>query len=306
MSASYPDLETIWPGWKIEAFLGMGLGGSVYRAVRSINGIVMKSAVKIMATPEDPYDAERMQIHGVQGFDLELYKGKAEDAMTEIKCLLMLKGCRHVVDIEDFALEKREDEIRWNVYLRMELLRSVVDVLAERQRLTENEIIRLGLDLSDVALQCEKNNLLHRDFKIENIYITEEGEYKLGDFGIAIRMDEVETKKGNRNYMAPEVFWERRYGKTTDLYSLGMILYMLANGNKMPFFETDCFLADNEEKERAFTRRVHGEKIPEPRCASGELSHIILRMLSYEPESRYPDAKALMEALKSIDLNQDR
>ena len=38
--------------------------------------------------------------------------------------------------------------------------------------------------------------------------------------------------------MAPEVFWERKYGKTSDIYSVGIMLYMLANGNKMPFFDT--------------------------------------------------------------------
>ena len=304
MDTLYPDLETIWPGWKIEAFLGKGLDGSVYKAARSMNGIVMESAVKITAMPEDQYNFAHMQAERVQDFDVDMYRSKADDGITEIKCLLMLKSCSHVVDIEDFALVKREDDIQWNVYIRMELLRSLVDYLGERQRLTENQIIKLGLDLSDVLLQCEKNNIIHRDFKIENTYITEEGEYKIGDFGIAIKSDEAETKKGNKNYMAPEVFWERKYGKTSDIYSVGIMLYMLANGNKMPFFDTDYFWADNEEKEQAFRRRVNGEKIPDTRYASRELNSIILKALSYEPENRYRDAKALMGALKSIKGHQ--
>ena len=119
-------------------------------------------------------------------------------------------------------------------------------------------------------------------------------------------MDETETayKKGNKNYMAPEVFWERKYGRNTDIYSVGIILYMLANGNKMPFFDSDYFLADDEQKERAFSRRVHGEKIPDTRYASRELDGIILKALSYEPEKRYPDAEALIEALKSVKGNK--
>lgn len=304
MSTAYPDLEAIWPGWKIEAFLGRGLGGNVYRAARRMNGMVMESAVKIMARPEDQSPSAQ-QAGGVQDFDVDLYKDKANDGITEISCLLMLKGCDHVVDIEDFALVKREDAIEWDVYIRMELLRPLTDYLGERQRLTEDELIRLGLDLSDVLLHCERNNIVHRDFKVENLYITEGG-YKLGDFGIAIRMDETETayKKGNKNYMAPEVFWERKYGRNTDIYSVGIILYMLANGNKMPFFDSDYFLADDEQKERAFSRRVHGEKIPDTRYASRELNGIILKALSYEPEKRYPDAEALIEALKSVKGNK--
>ena len=199
MSTAYPDLEAIWPGWKIEAFLGRGLGGNVYRAARRMNGMVMESAVKIMARPEDQSPSAQ-QAGGVQDFDVDLYKDKANDGITEISCLLMLKGCDHVVDIEDFALVKREDAIEWDVYIRMELLRPLTDYLGERQRLTEDELIRLGLDLSDVLLHCERNNIVHRDFKVENLYITEGG-YKLGDFGIAIRMDETETayKKGNKH-----------------------------------------------------------------------------------------------------------
>lgn len=305
MSMTYPDLETVWPGWKIEAILGKGLGGSVYRAVRSVNGIVMKSAVKIMVRPEDRCNSEHPQPEGIQDFDVDFYRDKAEDGINEISCLLMMKDCDHVVDIEDFALEKRNDGVEWNVYIRLELLRSLIDYLEERQRLTENEIIKLGLNLSDVLLHCERNNLVHRDFKIENLYITPGG-YKLGDFGIAINMKDAEkaSKKGNKNYMAPEVFRERKYGKTTDIYSAGIILYMLANGNKMPFFETEYLKADEKERERAFYRRVHGEKIPEARYASRELNSVILKALSYEPEKRYPNAQAFIEALKGIKGSQ--
>jgi serine/threonine protein kinase len=305
MSTAYPDLETIWPGWKIEALLGKGLGGNVYRAARRVNGIVMESAVKIMFRPEDRYDSEHPHAGDVQDYDVALYKSKADDGITEISCLLTLKDCDHVVDIEDFALVKRDDAIEWDVYIRMELLRSLIDYLGERQRLTEDELIKLGLDLADVLLHCERNNIVQRDFKVENLYITEGG-YKLGDFGIAIKLGETESafKKGNRNYMAPEVFWERKYGRTTDIYSVGIILYMLANGNKMPFFDSDYFFADDAEKERAFNRRVHGEKIPDTSDASPELNYIILKTLNYAPEDRYPDAEALIEALKSLKGNR--
>ena len=68
----------------------------------------------------------------------------------------------------------------------------------------------------------------------------------------------------------------------------------------MPFFDTEYLIADDEEKERAFYRRVHGEKIPDTRYASMELNRIILKACSYEPEKRYPDAEALYKDLKKI------
>ena len=169
MDTAYPDLDTIWPGWKIEKLIGNGLGGSVYKAVRSVNGIVMESAVKTVIAPKTQYSFARPQVEGVQASDTELYKSKADDGITEISCLLKLKSCRHVVRIEDYALVKREDEIQWDVYIRMELLRSLTDYLLERQRLHEDEIIKLGSDLSEVLMQCERAGIIHRDIKLEKL-----------------------------------------------------------------------------------------------------------------------------------------
>jgi len=302
MTTTYPNLETIWPGWKIEKVIGKGLGGTVYKAVRRMNGIEMESAVKIMVTPEDQYNSPHLKLEEVPDLDIELYKSKADDGIAEISFLLKLKSCPHVVNIEDYALVKRDDDIQWNVFIRMELLRSLTDYLMDRQRLEEDQIIKLGLDLSELLLQFEKYKIIHRDIKLENLYISEDGRYKLGDFGIAIMKDEAETasEKGNKNYMAPEVFWERKYGNTTDIYSVGLIMYMLANGNKMPFFDTEYLMADNEEKEQAFYRRVHGERIPDTHNASKELNRIILKACSYESEKRYQNAEELYKDLKDI------
>lgn len=302
MNMIYPDLEPIWPGWKIEGLLGNGLGGSVFKAVRSLHGIVMESAVKIVVTPESQHGSSPFKVEGAEDWDIETYKIKADDGISEISYLLKLKNCRQVVNIEDFALVKRDDAIRWNVFIRMELLRSLTDYLMERQRLTEDEIIKLGLDFSELIIQFEKHKIIHRDIKLENIYITEDGCFKLGDFGIAIRMEDADTApfKGNQHYMAPEMFWKKRFGKTADIYSVGILMYMLANGNRLPFLDSDYWAADNQEKEDAKYRRMQGEKIPDTRYASKELNRIILKACSYEPAARYQNAEALYADLKSI------
>jgi serine/threonine protein kinase len=266
----------------------------------------MESAVKIIAAPKAQSELSQLQFEGFQKTGIELYKIITDAGIDEISYLLKLKACSHVVDIEDFALVQRDDDIQWNVYIRMELLRSLTDYLMEQQSLKEDEIIKLGLDLSEALMQCEKNHIVHRDVKLENIFITEEGCFKIGDFGIAILLEAVdpEDKRGNKNYMAPEVFLERKYGKTTDIYSLGLLLYMLANGNKMPFIDTEYSKADNEEKAQAVYRRVHGEKIPDACYASPSLNRIILKTLSYGPEQRYPNAEALYVDLKKIECNR--
>lgn len=301
MDTSYPNLETIWPGWEIEKLIGSGLGGNVYKAKRNIHGIIMESAVKIIVTPEDQ-DRSAPKTGKTPEIDYELYKSKADDGINEISCLLQLKNSNHIVNIEDFALIKRNDAIKWNVFIRMELLRSLTDHLMDRKQMREDEVIKLGMDLSEAVMQCEKKHIIHRDIKVENLYITEDGSFKLGDFGIAIDADHTEnaSKKGNINYMSPEAFRERKYGKTTDIYSIGMILYMLSNANKMPFYDSDYFTAGAEEKEQAARRRIYGETIPDACNAFGGLNSIILKACSYDPEKRYPDAKALYNDLKML------
>lgn len=105
MDTSYPNLETIWPGWEIEKLIGSGLGGNVYKAKRNIHGIIMESAVKIIVTPEDQ-DRSAPKTGKTPEIDYELYKSKADDGINEISCLLQLKNSNHIVNIEDFALIK--------------------------------------------------------------------------------------------------------------------------------------------------------------------------------------------------------
>ena len=87
------------------------------------------------------------------------------------------------------------------------------------------------------------NNIMHRDIKPENIMITDEDEVKLIDFGLSkiskeTRKNNLHTATGTPYYMAPEVFTEHYWSKA-DLWSLGVILYVLVSGH-IPFEGNDA------------------------------------------------------------------
>lgn len=110
-----------------------------------------------------------------------------------------------------------------------------------------------------------KHNIVHRDIKPENIFVSDDGQFKLGDFGIAKSMEQttgIVGKKGTYNYMAPEVYKGEAYGACVDIYSLGIMLYRYMNNGRLPFQPLSPTQPSPTDNERAIFRRVNGEKIP--------------------------------------------
>jgi len=150
--------------------------------------------------------------------------------------------------------------------------------------------------------------LIHRDIKPQNIFINAGGHYKLGDFGISRKLEKTSSglsKKGTYPYMAPEVYMGKEYNSNVDIYSLGMLMYRLLNGNRLPFLPLAPNPIRHDDTERALIRRMSGEEIPAPAFASKELSEIILKMCAYKKENRYKTASEVKyDLLQSLDPSQ--
>lgn len=132
------------------------------------------------------------------------------------------------------------------MYLVMELVKGgdLFDSIVEKQRYTEVEARRaMRRLLSAIHYLHEDSNIVHRDLKPENILCSSPTHVKLADFGLAkiVKSDGLKTFCGTPAYFAPEVLQRRgtvagqgRYGKPADMWSLGVILYILLTG-KPPF-----------------------------------------------------------------------
>ena len=79
---------------------------------------------------------------------------------------------------------------------------------------------------------CHDNKILHRDIKSPNIFLTENGHIKIGDFGLSriLRhtMDMTQAQLGTQTHMAPEIFNEEPYRTKADIWALGVVLYQMA------------------------------------------------------------------------------
>lgn len=129
-----------------------------------------------------------------------------------------------------------------NVYIILELCRrrSLMEMHKRRKAITEPETRYF---LRQILLACKylhEEKIIHRDLKLGNLFLSDGMEIKLGDFGLATRVDyDGERKKtlcGTPNYIAPEVLSKKGHSFEVDIWSIGCILFTLLVGK--PPFET--------------------------------------------------------------------
>lgn len=299
------EVSAIWRDWTIIQKIGEGSFGEVYKAQRNELGTEFYSAIKIIRIPKSKTesDAVRSEIGLDNKSTTAYFKGFVDECVNEIKLMESFKGTQNIVSVEDYKVIPKENEIGWTIYIRMELLTSFIDYSRNRA-LTEKEVIKLGIDICNALEFCAKLNVMHRDIKPENIFVSSFGFYKLGDFGIARKLEKASSgmsKKGTYNYMAPEVYkGSSNYDYTADIYSLGIVMYKLLNNNRLPFVPANAEKVTYQQMQSAFESRMNGVMMPKPINASTSLSNIILKACDYNPSSRFRSASEFKRALQAV------
>lgn len=297
------DLSMVWPEWQIEKQIGKGSFGVVYQAIRQDTNLTSYAAIKVITIPQDSSEVEMIRGEGLDENATRTYfQNVVNDFVNEIQLMESFKGIQNIVSVEDYKVIPKEDEIGWDIYIRMELLKPFNSYIQENT-LTEQDVIKLGYDICSALEICGQKNIIHRDIKPENIFVNEFGFFKLGDFGIARKMEHMTagfSQKGTQNYMAPEVFAGSNYDARVDIYSLGIVLYRLMNANRMPFVVSEQQVLDPNARRMALERRLNGEKLPAPYNASPELANLILRACAYNPDQRFANPTEMKKALSDV------
>ena len=229
------------------------------------------------------------------------------DFANEIRLMESFKGFQNIVSVEDYKVVERNDRVGWDIYIRMELLTPLNTYISDKV-LSEREVIELGCDICSALERCAQRNVIHRDIKPDNIFINEFGDYKLGDFGIARKLENMTSglsQKGTYNYMAPEVEKGYSYDATVDIYSLGIVLYWLLNKRRLPFVSTEKKLLSPRDLVTANRRRLDGEPLPAPCNASPAMAEVILKACDPDPRKRFASAEEMKNALKTVTEGSD-
>ena len=292
--------EPLFGEWYVEDIIGAGSFGRVYKIYREELGNRFYSALKYISLPADSNEMKQLRADGMDEQSISAYYfTMARDISSETTLMNKLRGNTNIVSFEDSKVVPKPNGIGYDIFIRMELLDSLTNRMVEKT-LSINEVAKLGIDICTALMLCAKYGIIHRDIKPDNIFISPNGDYKLGDFGIARQLEKTATfmsKKGTYNYMAPEVYKGEKYGATCDLYSLGLVMYRLLNKGRLPFLPEAPNPITANDREEALKRRFTGEKLPAPCNADEELSAIVLKACAYDPKDRFASAEAMRTAL---------
>ncbi|MFN2543850.1 MAG: Stk1 family PASTA domain-containing Ser/Thr kinase, partial [Actinomycetota bacterium] len=179
-------------------------------------------------------------------------------------------------------------------YIVMELVegRTLADVLEERGPLPPHEAAAIAEQIAVALSVAHGEGIVHRDVKPGNVMLTQAGEVKVVDFGIARASTSDSITKttsvlGTANYLSPEQAQGHPVDERSDVYSLGVVLYEMLAGR--PPFQGDSAVsvAYKHVQEQPLPPSRHNPEVP------AELDAVTMKALSKDPAQRYPSAEAM-------------
>ncbi|HTE66046.1 MAG TPA: Stk1 family PASTA domain-containing Ser/Thr kinase, partial [Candidatus Binatia bacterium] len=169
-------------------------------------------------------------------------------------------------------------------------------ILRERTVLTTEDAVKVAIGVASALEVAHRRGIVHRDVKPGNILITDEGDVKVTDFGIARAVSEASmtvtgTTLGSVHYFSPEQARGDEVTGASDVYALGIVLYEMLTGRRP--FEGDSAAGV------ALKRLTEDPQPPTAhRPVPAGLSAIVMRALERDPARRFPDAGSFAEALR--------
>ncbi|KAG6757351.1 hypothetical protein POTOM_037659 [Populus tomentosa] len=190
--------------------IGSGRFGTVFRCISRSTGdyFAVKSIVKSL----------------VSGDSLD-----SQCLLTEPRTLHFLSPHPHIIQLHNLY----EDETHLHMLIDLCSNQDLHDLIITNGVLSENEARVVFTQLMNAISHCHTNGIVHRDIKPDNILFDEENTIKLADFGSAEVVTEEEMVSGvvgTPYYVAPEVLLGREYGKKVDVWSAGVVLYIMLAG----------------------------------------------------------------------------
>lgn len=180
------------------------------------------------------------------------------------------------------------------VYIILELCpnQTLNDLLKKKRRFTEPEAMFYIYELVQGLIYLRNERVIHRDLKLGNLFLGPEMELKIGDFGLAAKLEYDEERRtticGTPNYIAPEILDNHHKGHSfqVDVWSLGVVMFTMLVG-KPPFEDVDVKSTYQRIRDNAYA-------FPETLYISSAAKNLIQSILRHDPKTR----PSVLEVLK--------
>ncbi|XP_018392373.1 PREDICTED: serine/threonine-protein kinase polo [Cyphomyrmex costatus] len=211
-------------------------------------------------------------------------KSNQREKMTQEIAIHQSLSHRHIVGFHGFFDDSN------NIYIILELCRkrSMMELHKRRKALSECETRYFMKQILEGVFYLHQHRIIHRDLKLGNLFLNDDLQVKIGDFGLATRLEhDGERKKtvcGTPNYIAPEVLTKIGHSYEADIWSIGCIMYTLLVGK--PPFETSSL--------KETYSRIKQVQYKTPQHIGKPAMNMVANMLQLNPSKR-PSVVKLMK-----------
>ena len=257
--------------WKVTSFVGEDNGCEVYKVSRKIDKNTAQNAIL------------RHAFVGKSNYTDE----HAEYFTEEADFIESVKNLDGVSNYLDVYVQDNQNKETCDLYIFTEELTSLEELM-KTKTFAEDEVVDFGIQMSSLLETLETKNIFHGNISPKNIFVTADGKYKIGGF------TDFEGKIDDKSYIAPEVFRQENVDYTTDIYSVGIIMYAMCNGGKIPFESDSC------DRDSACKERFSGKAVTAPSEGDEKLKSVIVIACQPDNANRWKNAGNIKNALTSI------
>lgn len=257
--------------WKVTSFVGEDNGCEVYKVSRKIDKNTAQNAILRHAfVGKSNYTDEHAE-----------YFTEEADFIESVK---ELDGVSNYLDV---YVQDNQNKKTCDLYIFTEELTSLEELM-KTKTFAEDEVVDFGIQMSEMLETLEAKNIFHGNISPKNIFVTADGRYKIGGF------TDFEGKIADTSFVAPEVYKQENVDYTTDIYSVGIIMYAMCNGGKIPFESDSC------DRKNACEERFSGKAVTAPSEGDEKLKSVILIACQPNNANRWKNAGNIKNALTSI------
>lgn len=257
--------------WKVTSFVGEDNGCEVYKVSRKIDKNTVQNAILRHAfVGKSNYTDEHAE-----------YFTEEADFIESVK---ELDGVSNYLDV---YVQDNQNKKTCDLYIFTEELTSLEELM-KTKTFAEDEVVDFGIQMSEMLETLEAKNIFHGNISPKNIFVTADGRYKIGGF------TDFEGKIADTSFVAPEVYKQENVDYTTDIYSVGIIMYAMCNGGKIPFESDSC------DRKNACEERFSGKAVTAPSEGDEKLKSVIVIACQPNNANRWKNASNIKNALTSI------